>query len=273
MDVVVNYAPEITRALSPEGGAPRQALVGAFGSALKRLEADATLSRGDRLSALLARVELARIDAPKAERHPKLVAALLQEVRAHTTRADREITDGYERQAVITAAAYMLGQAGLWSDSDALLKANLAKSHSPYYLMSQLGSNARKLGRKAEALGWYEQAWNHSVGPATRLQWGSSYVSAIAELAPQEAARMESAVAKMIGEAAGDTGAFDGRSVRSLQRIGEKLAAWNTDGRHDPVIGRLKSQLDGICAKMPAADAQRAACEGILRKAIKTGAA
>jgi len=273
MDVVVNYAPEITRALSPDGGAPRKALVSAFQSALRRLEADATLSRGDRLSALLARVELARIDAPKTERHPKLAAPLLNEVRAHAARADREITDGYERQAVVTAAAHMLGQAGLWSESDALLKANLAKSHSPYYLMSQLGSNARKLGRKAEALDWYEQAWSRSEGPATRLQWGSSYVNAIAELAPQEAARMEKAVATMIGETAGDAGAFDGRSVRSLQRIGEKLAAWNTDGRHDPVIGRLKAQLDGVCAKMPATDPQRAACDGILRKAIKTGAA
>lgn len=273
MDVVVNYAPELTRALTPEGGAPRKAMVAAFDGALRRLEADATLSRGDRLSALLARVELARIDLPKTERQPKIAAPLLKEVRDWSARLDREITDGYERQAVISTAAHLLGQAGLWSESDALLKANLAKSHSPYYLMSHLGSNARKLGRKAEALDWYEQAWVKSEGPATRLQWGSSYVNALVELAPQDPARVEKAVSQMINEAAGDTGAFDGRSVRSLKRIGEKLATWNTDGRHDPVINRLKTQLDGVCGKMPAADAQRAACDGILRKAVKTGAA
>ncbi|MFO1218578.1 MAG: thioredoxin family protein [Burkholderiaceae bacterium] len=273
MDVVVNYAPEITRALAPDGGAPRKALAVAFERALKRLEADATLSRGDRQSALMARVELARIDAPKDERHPAIAASLLKEVREHSARADREITDGYERQAVVTAAAHMLAQAGLWKESDALLEANLAKSHSPYYLMSQLGGNARKLGRKSEALDWYEQAWVKSEGPATRLQWGSSYVNAMVELSPQDPARLEKTVSQLIREAAGDAGAFDGRSVRALRRVGDKLAAWNTDGRHDPVIVRLKSQLDAVCAKMPAADAQRAACEGILRKAIKTGAA
>jgi thioredoxin-related protein len=272
MDVVVNAAPEITKALTEPGSAQRKATVQSFDVALKRLEADASLSRADRLSALTGRVDLARIDAPKTERHPKIQPALLKEVRDHSARADREITDGYERQAVITASAHMLAQAGLWAESDALLKANLARSHSPYYLMSQLGGNARKLGRKEEALGWYEQAFVKSEGPATRLQWGGSYVNALVELAPQDSARIEKAVSQLLGEAAADPGAFDGRSVRSLRRVGEKLSAWNSDGRHDAVVARLKTQLDGICGKFEAADPQRAACDGVLRKAAKTSA-
>jgi thioredoxin-like negative regulator of GroEL len=273
MDVVVNAAPEITKALTASGSAQRKATVQSFEAALKRLEADASLSRADRLSALMGRVGLARIDAPKIERHPKIPPALLKEVRDHSARADREITDGYERQAVITASAHMLAQAGLWAESDALLKANLARSHSPYYLMSQLGGNARKLGRKEEALGWYAQAFVRSEGPATRLQWGGSYVSALVELAPQDAARIEQTVTQLLAEAASEPGAFDGRSVRSLRRVGESLSAWNSDGRHDAVIARLKSQLDGICGKFDAADPQRAACDGVLRKAAtKTSA-
>jgi thioredoxin-like negative regulator of GroEL len=269
MDVVVNYASEITKALSPAGGAVRRSVAAQFDVALRRLQADTTLSRSDQLSALLARVELARIDAPKGALQPKIAAALLKEVREHSARVDREITDGYERQAVISTAAHLLGQAGLWGDSDALLKANLAKSHSPYYLMSHLGSNARKQGRKAEAVGWYERAYAGSEGPATRLQWGGSYVSALVELAPNDAARLEQAVAQLFGEAAADSGAFDGRSVRSLRRIGEKLAVWNADGRHDAVIARLKTQLDSVCGKLNPADPQRAACDGILRKAAR----
>ena len=46
--------------------------------------------------------------------HPKIPAALLKEVQALAARNDREVTDGYERQAVITETAYLLGQAGLW---------------------------------------------------------------------------------------------------------------------------------------------------------------
>lgn len=265
MEMLVNAAPDITRALAPEPGAQRQALVRAFDGALQRLEADATLSRADRLSALLGRVDLARLDRPRDERHPKLEPALLRQVREHTARADREITDGYERQAVITAAAHLLGQAGLWSDSDALLQANLGKSHSPYYLMSQLGGNARKLGRTDEALRWYQQAFDKSVGPATRLQWGASYFTALVELAPQDAARIEKTAAQLIAEAAQDPGAFHERSARSLQRVGAKLAGWAGSAPQAAAVERLRRQLDGVCAKLPAGDPQRGTCEALAR--------
>ena len=67
-------------------------------------------------------------------------------------------------------------------DAPPELKAALARSHSPYYLMSQLGGNAKKQGRKDDALAWYAQAFAKSEGPATRLQWGSSYFAALVEL-------------------------------------------------------------------------------------------
>jgi len=262
-------AAAIVRVLEPEGSAGREALVARFDAALRRLEADPTLSRGDRMAALHGRVELARIDAPRNAAQVDLPAALLKDVREHVARADREIGDGYERQAVITYAGGVLGRAGLWADSDALLKANLAKSHSPYYLMSQLGSNARKQGRNDEALDWYAQAFAKSEGPATRLQWGSGYLSALVDLAPQDAARIEKTAAQLLAEAARDSGAFEGRSVRSLQRLGSKLASWNADGKQAAALRRLKVQLDGICPRVDAADGQRAACEALLEPASK----
>ena len=265
MDVVVNNARDITKALAPEAGPDRQAVAQAFEAALKRLEVDATLSRSDRLSALLGRVDLARVDMPKSERHPKLNTALVRAVKDHAAQADRQITDGYERQAVITAAAHMLAEAGQWAESDALLKANLAKSHSPYYLMSQLGGNARKLERKEEALRWYQEAFDKSQGPATRLQWGAGYFSALIELAPQDAGRIEKTAQQLFAEAGQDKGAFYERSARSLQRVGTKLTEWNKAGTNNAVLQRLKIQLDGVCAKIDGADAQRSTCEGVLK--------
>ncbi|HSC00735.1 MAG TPA: disulfide isomerase, partial [Burkholderiaceae bacterium] len=269
MDVLANFAPEIARSVSAPASAERKALVAGYDAALQRLQADATLSRADRLSALGARVDLARIEVPKTERHPRLPAALLQQARNASAAADREITDGYERQAVITAAAYILGQAGLWKESDALLKANLAKSHSPYYLMSQLGSNARKLGRNDEALRWHEEAFARSEGPATRLQWGAQYVGVLIELAPSDEARLERAVKAMIDEAALDRGAFDGRSARSLARVDRQLAQWNRDGHHGAVLARLRAQLDPLCGRLDGA-AGRAACDRMFKPAAKT---
>jgi thioredoxin-related protein len=272
MDVVTGGAADIVRSLEPQTGAGRVALLAAFDTALKRLEADATLSRGDRLGALYARIELGRLDQPKKAVQVKLPEALLKDVREHVARDDREITDGYERQAVITAAASALGLAGLWADSDALLKSNLAKSHSPYYLMSQLGSNARKLGRSDDALRWYGEAFDKSEGPATRLQWGAGYLAALVELAPQDSARIEKTAAALLAEAGRDSGAFEGRSVRSLQRAGTKLVAWNGEGKQAPVIKRLQGQLDELCAKVDAADGQRAACQALLKPVVKKAA-
>lgn len=269
MDVLTNGAADIVRTLEAEDSPARPALVAAFEAALKRFEADTTLSRADRLGAINARVDLARLGTPKDLVLVTLPAALVAEVRAHVARDDREITDGYERQAVITSGAYTLGRAGLWAESDALLKANLAKSHSAYYLMSQLGSNARKQGRKDEALQWYRRSFEKSEGPATRLQWGSGYLSALVDLAPQDTLRIETLASQLLTEAAKDLAAFEGRSARSLQRAGAKLISWNADGKRAPVLKKLQAQLDSVCAKVDTSDGQRAACQAVLKPAAK----
>ena len=278
MDVLVNGAADIARTLEPDPGPARTALLSAFDHRLRAFEADSSLSRGDRMQALYARVELARLDQPKNALKPQLASALLQDVRSQVARADREITDGYERQAVITAGASTLSLAGLWAESEALLKANLEKSNSPYYLMTQLGSNARKQGHNDEALRWYQKAFETSQGPATRLQWGASFVAALVELAPKDAARIEQTASKLYAEAATDSGSFEGRSARSLQRVGSKLDSWNQDGKHDAALRRLHGQLRGVCAKVEAdaaadtAGRLRVACQAALQPLAKTAA-
>lgn len=273
-DMLGNYAAEIVRALSARATPERSRLLAAFHGALKRLEADATLSRADRMQALVAQVDLARIDlpddaagtdaAPLPERAPSLPPALLADVREQAARADREISDGYERQAVITTAAYLLGRAGLGAESDALLKASLVKSHSPYYLMSALAGNARKRGDTAEALHWYRLAFEKSEGPATRLQWGASYVAALVDLAPGDEAAIEHAAAQLWNEAAGQPDAFFERSARSLKRVGSRLVAWNKGGAHAAALIRLGARLEALCAAGERSGEERATCRSAL---------
>ena len=270
MDVLSNQAAAITRALSAPNTPERNELLSRFDVALKALARDNSLSRADRLTAQIARVDLARIDLPK-KAPVSLPAPLLAELRDQVARDDREISNGYERQAVITTGAYLLTQAGLGEASDSLLKANLAKSHSPYYLMSALASNAKARGDTPEALRWYEEAHARSVGPATRLQWGASHVSALVELAPQDSARIEKAALQVFNDAASQPDAFYERSARSLQRVGKQLADWArpTAGGAPAtaVLERLQTRLDGICRQLPTADNQRALCEGLLKPA------
>lgn len=267
MDVLTNEAPDIVKAVAPQPSPARQQLVAAFDAALARLNADTTLSRADRLNALQGRIELARLDQPKDAVNPTgLPPALLAQARDQAGRANREITDGYERQAVVTGAAYVLGRAGLWKESDELLKSALARSHSPYYLMSQLAGNAKKQGHKAEALRWSEEAFNKSEGPATRLQWGSNYLGLLIELAPEDSARIEKTAAQLFAEAEKDPGAFYERSERSLKKVATLLNGWAKSPAQAAVVDKLKSQLDGVCGKLDAGEAKaRSACQSLFK--------
>jgi len=264
-DIVAGAPVDLLRALTEEDTPERAAMRNSLSQALATLEGSGQLSRGDRVSALIGRIDLARIGQPRDAVKVDVPDALRQEVRRHVQRDDQEITDGYERQAVVTAGAYALARVGLWKDSDDLLKANLSRSHSPYYLMSQLGGNARRQGDIPAALGWYGQAFEKSEGPATRLQWGSGYLSALVEMAPKDAARIEQVADTLFREAAADPGAFAGRSVRSLQRVGKRLRSWSADGQHAATMARLQKSLDTLCRQVDPAEGQRATCQGLLK--------
>jgi len=227
---------------------------------LTQFTEDAALVRLDRLAAAGGRVALARLDVPKGP----LPLALQTEVRGVILRALRDVTDKFEREAIVTAAAALLADADLVAESDTLLQAELKRSATPYYLMLGLASNARKRGDYAVALNWYEQAYATSQGPATRLQWGSSYVRALVDLAPQDAERIERAVRSVIADIEPKAETFYERNRASLDRIGAKVAEWNKDGRQDAVLARLRAQMNAVCAKLPAAAPERATCDGVL---------
>ncbi|MCX7207800.1 MAG: thioredoxin family protein [Proteobacteria bacterium] len=261
-DVLVNSATEIVSYLSKAQTIERSKLSESWKKALQQLALDKTLSANDRLSALTSQVALAKLDAAKDS---KLAAPMIKEVLERVAEADKTTTNGYERQSVISTAAYTLSEAGLLDESDALLKAELKRSHAPYYFMLSLGSNAKKRGDKTAALGWYEEAYKKSEGPATRVQWGSSYVSALVDLAPQNEERIEQTAQGILKEVAVTPNAFYERSRRSIEKIINKLASWNKDKQHDAAVGRVLTQLDGICSKLPASDPQRGVCQDLLK--------
>jgi len=239
----------------------RAELVAAWDKPLATLVADPSLSTADRLTVIIAQVEVARVDDEKGE----LPAPLLASVRSEVARADRATADPYARQAVISTAADALAEAGLLAESDALLTSELTRSHSPYYYMLGLAANAKKRGDKVGALGWYERAYAAADGPATRLQWGASYVSALVDLSPQDAPRIEAAATHVIGELEARPDTFFGRNQRSLERIGKKLTAWNKDKQHNDSLQRIRTQMAGVCRKLPAGDAARGVCDDAMR--------
>jgi len=259
-DIVTSYSGKIVALVTEPKSEARTQLINTWNIALERLADDSTLSKADRLGAVDGKVALARLIQPEGP----LAAALLQEVKQRVAVADQATTDAYERQSVISNAADVLADADLIDESDVLLKAELKRSHSPYYFMTDLAINAKKRGDTKTALDWYEQAYGAAKGPATRLQWGSTYLGGLLELTPDDEKRIEKTANSIISELGDTQNAFYERNRRVLEKLGHKFVVWNTLGQHEAVFQKVHQQLNGVCAKLPDNDSQRAACLGVL---------
>ena len=261
-DVVVGQADAIVGYATAPKSAARAQLVAAWIEVLDRLAADATLPRAGPLWAVTAKIALLRLD----KRDAPLSDALLTQVREQVARVDRETTDVNERQSVISSASHALSQAGLLDESDALLKAELKRSHSPYYFMLGLASNAKKRRDGAGAVEWARQAFESSKGQATRAQWGGSYVAYLIEFAPADKGRIEGAAGQVIAELSGGADAFSARNRSVLERMHGRLAKWSGTQHAEDVLDRLRERMGEACARLPQDDPDRAACGGLFSR-------
>ncbi|MCA8010595.1 hypothetical protein LGM38_00740 [Burkholderia vietnamiensis] len=198
-----------------------------------------------------------RLDAPA----PALLAAARKQIAASVQGA----ANAYERQALVSEAADTLTDAGLYDESDALLKAELPRSSTPYYFMSGLAANAKARGDKAAALDWYRKAYDAASGSATKLRWGATYFANAVALAPDDSARIEGIAASVLAQASGTRDAFYGANLRALTKVVTQLKRWRSDGAHDASVRSVVKQFDGVCAKLPAGDPQAAACAKLLQ--------
>ena len=257
-DLLVMYAEPLVKYLAADAAA-RSALAPKWEKVVAQRMETPDLSRVDQLDALDARVALwkftdgATLSAPHREQ-------VLREV----ARVVSQTPDRYERQAVVPSAAHVLGQAGMLDESDKLLKAELPRAVAPYYHMLGLAGNAKKRGDKAGALQWYEQAWKKSEGPATRIQWGATYVNNIVDLTPTDVSRVSAAAGAVIGGLDARNETFFERNQRSLQRMAKKLNEWQgSDAARSQAVAKLKDQLSRTCTKLPAKDPGRANCDSV----------
>ena len=112
-----------------------------------------------------------------------------------------------------------------------------------------------------------DREWGWTVPPGSQ----TPDVGALIDLAPQDSARIEKAVSSVIGDIDASPATFYGRSQRSLDRIANKLVAWNKDQQHGASLARIRAQMATVCAKLPESDPSRATCDRVLgtRKGTK----
>ncbi|MET0856706.1 MAG: thioredoxin family protein [Telluria sp.] len=228
LDIVIGYALDLVRFLTTPGSAARQRLIDVWSSALEVLEADETLNTGDRLGALRARVRLARLGAPD----PRLADVARSRVAAAMTMS----MSPQLRHTVVNTGAGVLSDAGLLEDAQRMLTAELAQSHAPFYFMHSLAAIAKRRGEPAGALDWYEQAWNGAVGPATRLQWGATFLLALLDLSPGDGGRIERCAQLLKDEFDAVSDAAFQRNRTQAARLVKALSGVEDLGEHASVL-------------------------------------
>jgi thiol-disulfide isomerase/thioredoxin len=190
----------------------REELAAALSGVAAQWADDFWLGAPDRLAAVRLQMRLTRL---LTSTH-----GLQERVRARVESALAESTDPYERHSLVNTAVSALNDAGLSAEAEQVLLAELPRSHSPYYFMLSLAAGAKRRGDTAGALDWYSKAWDAAVGPATRLQWGVTYLNSLLELSPADSARIDQAEQRLRSDiAAAGADAHAQRNLAQLQKL------------------------------------------------------
>ncbi|RJG16089.1 thioredoxin family protein [Massilia cavernae] len=235
MDLVISHAVDMVCFLTESDTSARTEFAQAWAAALDMLEADQTLCVTDRLSVLRARVRMARLGAPGS--------GLEQHVRSRVAAALAGEMDAALRHALLNSAAGVLADAGMLDEAEALLEAELERSHSPFYFMHNLAAISKKRGDAVRAVNWYEQAWNRATGPATRLQWGATYLQGLGDFMPHDAGRIDRLSGQIVDALADMPDASCQRNRTQVQRIAAKLAVWRGDSKHAETLRQAASRI------------------------------
>ena len=180
--------------------------------------------------------------------------------------AERQIP--YVRSGIINAVLPIYDVLGQNEQAYKVVQGELTRTATPYYYKTDLGELAEGLGRRDEALKWYAQGFAEAQGPATRFQWGAIYASGLLRLEPDDAAKIGTVTAQVLGELDGPDRIYRRARMR-LERLDVALRKWNTDtkGAHHEVLVNLHERMQQICGKIPKTEAARGSCDAFLASA------
>ena len=178
------------------------------------------------------------------------------------------VTNPYERQAVITMASR--DARGRRPVDGVGCHAARQPGQEPVALLPDERSsarNARWQARNADALAWYGKAFDRSEGPATRLQWGATYLNALVDLAPQDSKRIEDTARTIFAEKA----AAQPQRVPRTQRAVARDASARSSRGGTPAACSRRPSIDSTRSCRPAAtrclrtNRTRATCDSLLK--------
>src|SRR5690606_3986785 len=242
--------------LEPDGG---RELLDAWVAVMDAASVDPRYGHGDRLAALRSKVEAVAALDPAG-----IPESIADEARRRIAEAFDEVGRSPARAGTANAAINLLVAIGDLEAARAVAEQELEHSRTPYYHMADLAWIDEMLGRHDDAVAWLERAYQASEGPATRFQWGTSYVRGLLRMKPDDEQRILTAASEVLGELDGPSRLYR-RSKGRLETLDASLREWNADGSHDDVIAALRMRMTQICRGISADETEaRSACAAFL---------
>ncbi|MEQ1580412.1 MAG: thioredoxin family protein [Steroidobacteraceae bacterium] len=227
---------------------------------MDRASVDPRYSESDQFFALTAKLQ-------GAKAFGALTPQLASDARAKVDAALARKHDAYTRASVVNSLLYVMDALDDQDRVYAIAEQEMQSSATPYYYMLDLAGIDEKRGRFDAALGWFERAYLESRGPATRFQWGTSYVASLIRMRPQDDARIRDTTLAVLAELDGPDRLYQRTNAR-IERLERELAKWNADGSKSAAIAAVQARMQQVCSKIPDAESEaKAACAGFLKSA------
>jgi tetratricopeptide (TPR) repeat protein len=235
-----------------DAGAQRTAVREAIAAQLAAAAQDPSLSVLARIDAVYGWVEVQRTSLGENEPLP---VAQQDWVKAQVA-VIRPKVDRYQQHAALSTLSDLYLNAGLEAEARAAMQEGMKVSKQPYYFMSGMAYLEQQAGNSDAAIAWYEKAWNAAKGPATRVQWGSSYLLALIEFRPDDTEAIETASVAVMEELAQQNEGLYQRNSARMDKLSRDLLAWAETPEADPparerrrlLLDKLRGEMDQLCA-------------------------
>ncbi len=165
----------------------------------------------------------------------------------------------YVRAGVVNSAINIFIALDDWEKARVLLTQEAQTSNTPHYYIGDLADVEEHLGNKERALQLMAEAYEKAKGPASRFQWGFSYLDGLLRLAPDDAAKIDTVGKAVMAELDGPNRVHR-RTLSRLKRLNAALAEWNNSPARAAVVANLRNQLLAACAKSPGDSAVSTGC-------------
>ncbi len=193
-------------------------------TAMNSYRKDQRLTADELLITYIPRLTFFELDQGEKYKVSKNFKATLQKV---VKDIEKNVQDKYARHSALTTSVWMLMTANMTTEAKELALREVKTSPHAYYYMSYLTSIDFKLKNNKDALSWSKKGWELSKGPATRFQWGYSYLSNLLKHSKKDASQIQTTYKLIMDEYKKSELPDAGRNKRILAKLKKKIKAWN----------------------------------------------